>query len=142
MIGEMSYEKTLHRLGLYRRFDDVLWASHKQALSELGLHLISKVRLVEVDRNEAIKRLTDCLANDLCYGVKNLGKEHSKKVATEFIKSFHDQSRFYTNSNTGYTADSNAWSFSPLSENSTMDTGIIVRTGKELTGIMWVFSSD
>ena len=141
MIESHLAEKHLAKSGIYQRLQDVPWRDRGEALAKLDFKLPPDFQFVELSRNAAASYLARCLSRDLCYGTRLRSMGDSENLAHWFVESFHRQSRFLTNSG-GSDPGGNGWGFTPLFAEATMDTGIIVRTGKELTGVMWVTSID
>lgn len=127
---------------LCRLFEDVSWSARDEALRDLGLRPIASASWHEVSRGSAIELLTNSLGFDLCYGTKRLAASDAKSTAEDFVGRLHWQSRYFTNSDIPWSPGLETWSWSGLSTNSTMDTGVIARTGKFLVGILWTFSWD
>jgi len=141
MIESHLAERKLDQLGFYHRFQDAQWKNRASEVKQMGLVIPEDFQFVEVDRGVAIDRLSMCLSQDLCYGSRSGPTSGARELAEWFVSSFHFQSRFLTNSPEGFHP-SGVWSFSPLCPEATMDTGLIVRTGRELVGLMWVASID
>jgi len=138
---EQKVQKSLKGNGIFLTFDGVLWQEKDKALRADSRIEYEDLKLYEVKRREAIQLLISAMSNDLCYGVKRLGKGTAEQIAKEFVGSFHEQARFYTNSDVPYDKKGSAWSFSPIT-NATIDTGVIVREGKNLVSLIWVMDID
>ena len=121
-------------------FDRVRWRDAEDALGRLGLD-VALERLHEISRNDAEQTLAAALERDLCYRAKVMSPGKATSVVGEFMEHLHPQSRFFTNSSTPYHRAGTSFSFSSFS-NGTVDTGVIVKTAKELGGVFWITDSD
>ncbi|MGD2117366.1 MAG: hypothetical protein PVG66_03340 [Chromatiales bacterium] len=138
---EQKIQNSLRGNGIFLTFDGVEWRDKGQALRADPRIVYEDLKLSEISRKDAIQLLISALSNDLCYGAKRLGKGMAEQIAKEFIGAYHEQARFYTNSDVPYNNKSHAWSFSPITE-ATIDTGVIVREGKNLASLLWVMGID
>ena len=124
-----------------RLFDQVPWRDRETTLSELGFNAISRSDLHEVSKREAEEHLANALAFDLCYGVKSFPMSDAEAIAEDFTARLHWQARFFINTPTPI-AGRFVGPFSPLSNEATIDTGVMAKAGDWFSGLLWVFSSD
>lgn len=124
-----------------RIFDQVLWRDREKALSELGFNPIPRRSLHEVSKAEAEQHLTSALAFDLCYDVKLFPKRDAAEIAAEFTSRLHWQARFFINTPSPLTGRLTG-AYAPLSDDATIDTGVMAKSGEWFGGLLWVFSWD
>ena len=137
LIAKGSTERIFCRL-----LDEVLWRDRDDALRAMGYSPISSQNWHEVSKSEALGLLSDALAFDLCYGVKQLPPSNASDLAEDFLSRFHWQARYFTNSERPWSrANLNGWTFAPLTKG-TIDTGVVVKVGNQFGGILWISSSD
>jgi hypothetical protein len=133
--------KLLKENGIFQKYSDVNWRDKDKALNKQSCIEYQDVKFTELHKNDAVKLLSSALCNDLCYGVKRMGKTKAEQIAVEFISSHHDGARFYTNSSIPYHQKSSSWLFTSIT-NATIDTGVIVREGHKLVSLLWIADTD
>lgn len=125
-----------------RLFDETLWSRRDDTLRDLDLQPIPPSAWHEVSRDGAVELLTNILQFDLCYETKRFSKSDARAIARDFVDRLHWQSRYFTNSEIPWCPGLRTWALSGLSSDSTLDTGVIVKAGTRLVGILWTFSWD
>lgn len=139
-FSEKLKKKTGGRV-LLHSFQDIAWATRYDGLREAGFINTDILKLSEVNIKDAEKLLVDALSTDLCYKCEVMDKFSAKELAKEFISLQDKQARFFTNSTTPYYNGNSSWSFTPITE-ATIDTGLIVKSGKQLDSMIWMFDID
>lgn len=124
-----------------RFFEQVLWRDRDVSLSELGFNAIPRAELHEVSKTEAEEHVANALAFDLCYGVEVFSRSDAAAIAADFTSRLHWQARFFVNTPSPLGSRF-VGTFSPLSNEATIDTGVMAKTGKWFSGLLWVLSSD
>ena len=122
-------------------FDQVLWRDREETLSELGFNAIPRRHLHEVSKPEAEQHLTNALAFDLCYGVKLFSKSDAAAIASDFTSRLHWQARYFINTPEPLVGRFTG-AYAALSDEATIDTGVMAKSGDWFGGLLWVFSSD
>jgi hypothetical protein len=123
-----------------RLFENQPWRSKTEALSASGL---SDAHWFEVSPVDAKGLVAAALAHGLCYGERRMPDETAERLVSEFLKLLHPQTRYFTNSSVPYhKREAGFWSFNPIWGERTLDTGIICKTGKRLSGVLWVGDID
>ncbi|EAR62167.1 hypothetical protein [Neptuniibacter caesariensis] len=141
----MNFEEKLKKKtggrAFFYSFQDVAWATRYEGLREAGFINSDILTLSEVKVEAAEKLLIDVLSTDLCYKREVMSKYSARELAKEFMTLQDKQARFFTNSNVPYRSGESAWSFTPITE-ATIDTGLIVKVGKQLDSMLWVSDID
>ncbi len=141
----MNFENRLKKKtggrAFFYSFRDVAWATRYEGLREAGFLNSDILQLSEVKTEDVEKLLIDVLSTDLCYKSEVMSKYSARELAKEFITLQDKQARFFTNSNTPYSSSESAWSFTPITE-ATIDTGLMVKVGKQLDSMLWVADID
>jgi hypothetical protein len=141
----MNFEEQLKKRtggrAFFYSFQDVAWAARYEGLREAGFINSDNLKLSEVKIEVAEKLLVDVLSTDLCYKNEVMSRHSARELAKEFIAQQDKQARFFTNSNVPYRIGESAWSFTPITE-ATIDTGVIVKAGKQLDSMLWVADID
>jgi len=122
-------------------FHDIAWANRTEGLKQLDFINTDILKLSEVEVKDAEELLIAALSTDLCYGRKIMSLAHAKELAKEFIELQDKQAQYFTNSSIPYHKKENAWSFTPITE-ATIDTGLIIKLGKQLDSIIWMADID
>lgn len=122
-------------------FENVAWASRWNGLGDAGFINSDVLKLSELKAEDAEKLLTNALSTDLCYETEVMSKSIAKELAKEFIEMQDKQAHFFTNSSIPYGSGEKAWSFTPITE-ATIDTGVMVKVGKQLDSMLWVADID
>lgn len=141
----MNFEEKLKKQtggrAFFYSFQDVAWATRYEGLREAGFINSDTLKLSEVKVEDAEKLLIDVLSTDLCYKSEVMSKHRARELAKEFIALQDKQARFFTNSNVPYRSSESSWSFTPITE-ATIDTGLMVKVGKQLDSMLWVADID
>ena len=141
MNFEQKLKKKTRGKAFIYSFQDLAWANRYEGLKEAGFINSEILELSEVNIGDAEALLMDVLSTDLCYGCKVMSKDAAAELAKEFIASQDKQARFFTNSNVPYSSSARAWAFTGITE-ATIDTGLMVKVGKQLVSMLWVVSFD
>ncbi|UXD87266.1 hypothetical protein [Thalassolituus hydrocarboniclasticus] len=141
----MNFEEELKKKtggrAFFYSFQNVSWAKRYEGLREVGFINSDILTLSEVKFKDAEKLLIDVLSTDLCYKNEVMTKLSARELAKEFMALQDKQARFFTNSNVPYSNGENAWSFTPIT-GATIDTGLMVKVGKQLDSMLWVADVD
>lgn len=127
---------------IFKDFESTLWSQRNTAIDQHDIFGVTDLELYSVTKNEAKTLLIAALQKDLCYRVKTLGKGVAKEIAEDYLNLHHLQADFYTNSPVPFSWDNDAWSYSPIVNGSTVDTGVVTREGRYLKSMLWVWSID
>lgn len=122
-------------------FNQTSWLDRSEALVKVGLAQAPSCSLSEISAKDAQSLLALALSKDLCYGVRRMSSDKGSELAASFLALFATATRYYTNSQTPYYLKGSAWAFSNLTSG-TIDTGVIVRSGKFLSGVLWLSDID
>lgn len=141
MIFEDKLRKRTRGRALLIMFHDIAWANRAEGLKQFDFINTDILKLSEVEVKDAEKLLIAALSTDLCYGRKIMSSAHAKELAKEFIGLQDEQAQYFTNSSVPYHKKENSWSFTPITE-ATIDTGIIVKLGKQLDSVIWMADID
>lgn len=122
-------------------FDEAPWSERSAALTQVGISHPDACTAHEISRHGAQQALAASLSIDLCYRTRRLGPTASAELAEAFLGLFPSSSRFYSNSAAPFRSAEPAWAFCSGTE-STVDTGVIVRQGRTLAGVLWLADTD
>lgn len=132
MVANAVCEKLRRRRGVgivrCQVYEGQSWRTKNEALAALGFIGLEGARWEELTKDQALDLLIGVLSEELCYRMRIMSKSFARELATEFLSVFHWQSRFFTG---GGALDG-----------ATLCTGVLVRTGDELTGVLWVGDID
>jgi hypothetical protein len=126
---------------IFHLFNQTAWSDRSEALVKVGLVRAPSCSLSEVSAEDAQSLLALSLSKDLCYGTRRMGSDTGSDLAASFLALFTTAARYYTNSQTPYHLKGAAWAFSSLTSG-IVDTGVIVRSGKFLSGVLWLSDLD
>ncbi|WP_154223030.1 hypothetical protein [Marinicella rhabdoformis] len=115
--------------------------ARKLQLKRLGFNDIPDELWIEINRLDAKRLLTDCLAHDLAYQINIMPEQKAQELASAFLKCFDKDTAFLTNQTHNFDNIGKGFlSWEPIT-NATFDTGIIaVKEG--VVGILWVKDED
>lgn len=118
----------------------IAWSSPLELSAFLGILGFAKPweTLYPISREEAQRRLANLAAYDQAYDWPADSIEIAAECAREFVESFAEDCRFFTNSTHRIDASSRAWR--PLT-NSTFDSGVIAISA-ERGGVLWFEDDD
>jgi hypothetical protein len=124
-----------------RVFENVRWSEKSAELVGVGLLHAAECKWSEVSAQDAQALLAACLSTDLSYGTRRRGMGSAPEMAAAFAAQFGSAARFYTNSETPYHLRGSAWCYTTAT-GATTDTGVVVRQGRSLVGVLWLSDPD
>lgn len=122
-------------------FDQTPWPDRAETLVKVGLVEAPTCSLSEVSAKDAQLLLALALSRNLCYGSRRMSSHTGSELAASFLALFPAAARYYTNSETPYHLKGSAWIFGNMTLD-TVDTGVVVRSGKFLSGVLWLSDID
>ena len=124
-----------------RLFTGRAWADKNAELTECGFVNVTGTNWYEVTLQQAVGILSAALASDLCYGSRRMANSSAARMARQFLEQFPEQAQFFTNSAVPYHLRESAWQFDSITVG-VVDTGILVKVGESLAGILWISDDD
>lgn len=128
------------RSAICHLFDQTPWSDRSEALVKIGLVEAPTCILSEVSAKDAQSLLALTLSKHLCGG-RRMSSHTGSELAASFLALFPATARYYTNSETPYHLKGSAWIFGNMTLD-TVDTGVVVRSGKFLSGVLWLSDID